>query len=174
MLLRKTIWVVTILWMIAIFFFSSRTGDLSRQDSAWLLDRVNITTQEEAMDTDNSRAMSLQMWIRKTAHIIIFAGLAMLIYASLYGYVGKSLMTGVVSWLLTIIFAITDEIHQYFVPGRGSQVQDVIRDGKGAFWGCLIMVILFLIIEWVPAINKIINKIYNLNAKKLIIGYTKR
>lgn len=163
MRLRKIIWILTILWMAAIFLLSARPGDLSRQDSAWVLERANILTQEEAMDIDNSEAMSLQMWIRKTAHVIIFGGLCMLIYASCYGYVGKAIKTGIWSWLATILYGITDEIHQFFVPGRGAQIQDVLRDGKGALFGCLIMVMVFLLIERVPSINKIVDKIYNLN-----------
>jgi VanZ family protein len=165
MVLRKTIWIITIVWMTAIFFLSARPGDLSRQDSAWLLERANITTQEEAMDTDNSKAMSLQMWIRKTAHVIIFGGLCMLLYASFYGYVGKSIKSGIWSWTATVIYGITDEIHQYFVPGRGAQIQDIFRDGKGALVGCLIMVAIFILIERVPFLYKNIAKVYNLNAQ---------
>lgn len=165
MILRKLIWILTILWMAAIFMLSSRPGDLSRQDSAWLLERANMTTQEEAMDIDNSKAMSLQMWIRKTAHVIIFGGLCMLLYASLYGYIGKSIKTGLWSWIGTILYGITDEIHQYFVPGRGSQIQDIFRDGKGALVGCLIMVVIFFLIERVPFLYKNIGKVYNLNTQ---------
>ncbi|HHW68002.1 MAG: hypothetical protein PWP07_1725 [Epulopiscium sp.] len=165
MRLRKIIWILTILWMAVIFLLSSRPGDLSRKDSAWLLDKTKIISQEEAMDTDNIEAMSLQMWIRKMAHVIIFGGLCMLFYASFYGYVGKAIKTGIWSWIATVIYGITDEIHQLFVPGRGSQIQDVIRDGKGALIGCLIMVIIFLLIEKVPSINKFINRIYNLNVE---------
>lgn len=169
MLTRRIIWVITLLLMTVIFVFSSRPGDLSIQDSAWLLDRINILDEEEALDTTNMQSMFLQRKIRKAAHIILFGSLAILIYASIYGYVGKAIKTGVISWLLTIIYAITDEIHQYFVPGRAAQIQDVIRDGKGAFFGCIIMMVLFLTIEKLPSLYKLINKIYNLNVNRIYI-----
>jgi len=79
------------------------------------------------------------------------------------------LESGVISWLLTILFAISDEIHQYFVPGRSAQLQDVIRDGKGALIGCLLMMILFLIIERLPQLQRFINKIYNFNVDKIFL-----
>lgn len=169
MLLRKIIWIMTILLMAMIFFFSSRPGEISRQDSAWFLDKTNIADQEEALDTSNMQAMNLQTWIRKTAHVIIFATLAMFIYASIYGYIYKAIGTGILSWILSIIFAITDEIHQYFVPGRGAQIQDVIRDSKGSFLGCIIMMVLILIIEKLPVLYKLINKIYNLNVNRIFL-----
>ena len=100
MLTRRIIWVITLLLMTVIFVFSSRPGDLSIQDSAWLLDRTNILDEEEALDTTNMQSMFLQRKIRKAAHIILFGSLAILIYASIYGYVGKAIKTGVISWLL--------------------------------------------------------------------------
>lgn len=169
MLARKIFWILTFLLMTVIFIFSSRPGDLSIQDSAWFLDKAKIMDEEEALDTSNMQAMVVQRKIRKADHIILFASLAMLIYASIYGYAGKALESGVISWLLTILFAISDEIHQYFVPGRSAQLQDVIRDGKGALIGCLLMMILFLIIERLPQLQRFINKIYNFNADKIFL-----
>jgi len=169
MLARKIFWILTFLLMTVIFIFSSRPGDLSIQDSAWFLDKAKIMDEEEALDTSNMQAMVVQRKSEKLLILYYFASLAMLIYASIYGYAGKALESGVISWLLTILFAISDEIHQYFVPGRSAQLQDVIRDGKGALIGCLLMMILFLIIERLPQLQRFINKIYNFNADKIFL-----
>jgi len=45
-------------------------------------------------------------------------------------------------WLLAILFAITDEIHQSFVPGRHPSILDVGIDGTGAGLALLITYIL--------------------------------
>lgn len=37
-----------------------------------------------------------------------------------------------------IVYAVSDEIHQLFVPGRGAQVKDVMIDSTGAFAGIII------------------------------------
>jgi len=43
-----------------------------------------------------------------------------------------------ISWFFAIVYAITDEIHQYYVPGRSSQFSDVCLDATGAMIGILI------------------------------------
>jgi VanZ family protein len=36
------------------------------------------------------------------------------------------------------LYGISDEIHQYFVPGRSADVMDVAADFVGAAWGVLL------------------------------------
>ncbi len=48
-------------------------------------------------------------------------------------------LMNLVSWLLTVLYAITDEIHQTFVPGRSGRVTDVLIDAAGAAVGVLVM-----------------------------------
>ncbi|NCD19247.1 MAG: VanZ family protein [Actinobacteria bacterium] len=40
---------------------------------------------------------------------------------------------------VSVAYAITDEIHQTFVPGRGGQASDVVHDAAGAFAGILLL-----------------------------------
>ena len=44
-------------------------------------------------------------------------------------------------------YAITDEIHQIFVPNRGPAISDVLIDTSGVFFGILIAIIIIRIIE---------------------------
>ena len=39
------------------------------------------------------------------------------------------------AWVFTVLFAVTDEIHQAFVPGRGPSVTDVLIDAVGVAVG---------------------------------------
>ena len=43
------------------------------------------------------------------------------------------------SIFLSFLYAITDEIHQIFVPGRSAQFRDVLIDTLGASFGCLLI-----------------------------------
>ena len=44
----------------------------------------------------------------------------------------------VVSIILSMLFAFSDEIHQFFVSGRTASVADVMADGIGALIGVLL------------------------------------
>ena len=82
--------------------------------------------------------------IRKTAHTMEYAvlgGLLVLMYGS-YGIIGKK---GMAYGILTgVAYAMTDEIHQLFVPGRSCQVTDVLIDSAGVLFGSVIGVLIFI------------------------------
>jgi len=56
--------------------------------------------------------------------------------ACLYGF-GPGKKAPWLAWGLCIFYAITDEIHQSFVPGRGPRVLDVGIDALGTLLGLL-------------------------------------
>lgn len=47
---------------------------------------------------------------------------------------------------LTVLFGMTDEIHQAFVPGRSSDVLDLAADAVGALFGATVR--LFVLSRW--------------------------
>lgn len=53
---------------------------------------------------------------------------------------GLHIMTGT-AWALATAYAITDEIHQIFVPGRTCLVTDVLLDSAGVFVGTVLFVL---------------------------------
>jgi VanZ family protein len=130
-----------------IYFFSSRPVEVSRQDSAWVIEKLNIShSQKSAMDVNNADMMNLQGYIRKKAHVFLYAGLAILFFLSLYDYVGEAGKTAFISFALATLYGATDEIHQIFT-GRGAQVADVLVDARGAVWGLMCVLIIFIIVE---------------------------
>ena len=42
-------------------------------------------------------------------------------------------------WIIGTLYAVTDEVHQYFVPGRSCELRDVVIDACGTAAGVLIM-----------------------------------
>ena len=44
-----------------------------------------------------------------------------------------------ISFILGVIYAITDEVHQYFVPGRSCEFKDVCIDGSGVLFGIVLV-----------------------------------
>jgi len=47
--------------------------------------------------------------------------------------------------LICVFYSISDEFHQAFVPGRGSQIKDVLIDGAGAIVGSSLYLVLIKI-----------------------------
>jgi VanZ family protein len=70
--------------------------------------------------------------IKKLGH---FMGYALLAPAYLRGMRGKGSLEIAMAWIITLLFAFTDETHQAFVPGRTSSIFDVGVDGIGALAG---------------------------------------
>jgi VanZ family protein len=70
----------------------------------------------------------------KGGHAILYAGLGALVARALVGGWRQPVTTRV--WLVTVavcvVYGITDEIHQHFVPPREADVLDVMADGAGA------------------------------------------
>lgn len=164
-ILRIFIWILTLMWMGGIFFLSSRPIDLSREDSAWFMEKIGLAnSKEEGADTNNLQMMNLQTYIRKQAHLILFAGLAVLFFLSLYGYFGRSEKTALIAFILTTLYGATDEFHQIFSK-RGAQVRDILVDARGAVWGLMFMLVIFIIIENSPKLQEILNKIYDIKPK---------
>jgi len=70
--------------------------------------------------------------IKKTGHIIGYALLA-LSYSHIFGHQGRFLW---LSWMLVIVYAMSDETHQSFIPGRRATIGDVlVFDNLGAVLG---------------------------------------
>ena len=74
--------------------------------------------------------------IKKSGHFVIFSVLAVLYFSTLKG--SKSLVETsaaffLLSLFLALLYAISDEYHQSFIPGRHSSGYDVIIDTCGAF-----------------------------------------
>ncbi len=70
----------------------------------------------------------------KVIHTLIYIPLAFLLYLSLRrSGLKKSLF--IAALLFAGFYGVTDEIHQYFVPGRYSSGGDVAADFFGAFLG---------------------------------------
>ncbi|MCI8659817.1 MAG: VanZ family protein [Lachnospiraceae bacterium] len=129
-------WIPPFLIATAIFIFSSQPADESTSTSNGVIHiliefagKLNILDLKHA-DPDALYKI-LQTPIRKGAHITEFAVLNLsLIYAlSSWNIKGMKLIR--TAFLLTVLYACTDEFHQIFVPGRAGLIQDVLIDSIG-------------------------------------------
>lgn len=75
-------------------------------------------------------------FVRTIAHMLEFMGLALLIFNAIYSTWNLKL-TPIIAFVGTSLYAITDEIHQIFVPGRAFQISDILVDSIGALIGVI-------------------------------------
>ncbi len=70
----------------------------------------------------------------KDGHGLLYAGLAILVLRACSGarWDGVTLRAAIVAILFAAFYGITDEFHQWFVPGRTADVYDWMADTLGA------------------------------------------
>ncbi len=125
----------TVLWMIVIFMMSSQTAEISGGHSSGIAQKIICffikNPSSDVVDL-------LEMIIRKFCHFFEYAVLYFFCYKTLtsYGLKGRNMIYAV---LIPIIFAVSDEIHQYFVPGRACRLFDVMIDASGVMFSYLMV-----------------------------------
>lgn len=83
--------------------------------------------------------------VRKFAHFFEYAALGFLIGCALF--LSRRRFSPVVSVICSAIYSVSDEIHQYFVPGRACRIFDVGVDTLGALTGTLFLAFIILIVS---------------------------
>lgn len=142
-------WVLVLLWMAVIFWASAQDANASSSLSGGLIEKIaaivspsfnQMNTMEQAATVEQ-----FQYIARKTAHFSEYAVLGMLISLVLDAYSLARLKKVCMTLGLSLLCAISDEIHQYFVPGRSAQFSDVFIDFSGAMLGmglyCVVIVL---------------------------------
>ena len=109
--------------LIIIFILSAQDGEKSTETSSWFWDLIiSFFGKAPAQDI-----------LRILAHFCEFAGLGFLMVNFIFAL--KDKLKPVLSILLSVSYAVTDEIHQYFVPERACQLSDLAVDSCGIILG---------------------------------------
>lgn len=135
----------TIFWMGMIFFFSSRPADQSAQLSSsisnQLLDVIGSLLKGNTPKFLISLFINAEHIVRKTAHFIEYFVLAIPVTALTVG--NRAKRPCIMAVLVCCTYAVSDEIHQAFVPGRGPALGDVILDTFAAVIGTAVLALLY-------------------------------
>ena len=133
--------ILVVLWMAFIFNMSSEDGNQSSSTSGQTIENVLSVVPEfekQPEEVKKDVISNLQFVVRKSAHFIGYMILGILVFIFIYQFedINKKF---IISWIICIIYAASDEIHQLFVPGRSGQVRDVLIDSAGSFLGIFLM-----------------------------------
>lgn len=129
-----------------IFYNSCKPGSLSnlrsykivqsiRNDKNVLDGKSNLTKAKPSVLPISPRDEQINTFIRKNAHALEYFILAVFVANSLFLFGHKGWNALFCIMFICLFFAVTDEYHQLFVPGRGSLVSDVLIDFGGALLG---------------------------------------
>lgn len=127
-------WTAAILWMITIFLLSHQPANDSSKLSLGVLDFFMQSLSALAPQVE-MHADLLHTVVRKGAHFGAYFILGILTLNGLRQVGGKGAKAAALALCLCFLYAITDEIHQLFIPGRSGQITDVLIDTAGAAAG---------------------------------------
>lgn len=154
-ILRGILILLLILNFNIIFSFSNQDGEESGGVSRKITEIVtaNIKSIQEKQGIEKEKVLSrIESIIRKIAHFSIYTTLGMILMSLFSTYKMKETIRTFTSLSIGIIYAISDEIHQSFIPGRAAQITDVMIDSMGVMFGILLVILAM--------------KIYSLNVEK--------
>lgn len=86
-------------------------------------------------DISNGAIYTIQLFIRKCAHLTEYAVLAALLFRALRQSQEQLARAAARAFIIAVIFASLDEFHQSFVPSREASPYDVALDAVGALMG---------------------------------------
>ncbi|MCA1320418.1 VanZ family protein [Bacillus tianshenii] len=130
-------WIAVLAWMLLIFNLSAQPAEQSDQLSKGLTEKVVESIKKTSPDSKLDFG-TMHHQIRKNAHFFAYLALGILVMYAVSrnsGTGGKAIW---ISLLICILYAISDEMHQIFVPGRSGQASDVVIDSSGALVGIMV------------------------------------
>ena len=135
---------LTLFCAAAIFIFSMQSGDQSAELSSGLLAHILAFAKGVPVsEITYEQLLKYSFLMRKAAHFTIFFTLGIFSCWTAWGFFRKNHM--IISLIFCILYACTDEIHQFFSEGRGPAVRDVLIDSAGAFTGvCITAFVIFI------------------------------
>ena len=143
----RTILFILLVWTFSIIFgFSNQNGEqsggLSKKVTEIILvrsDKYN-NLEESKKETVFHRTEKI---IRKLAHFSIYTlvGFLLMALVSTFNNLQMRRKLGV-SLIIGILYAIADEVHQSFIPGRSPLITDVFIDSLGIILGILIIILI--------------------------------
>ena len=117
--------------MTLIFCFSNQKAD----DSSSLSNSVIKNTIGKTFNIADKDLGKFVKPVRKAAHFTIYLILGLLVLNCFSVFDKKTI---IISILICLLYAISDEVHQIFISGRSAEILDIIIDTLGASLGVFI------------------------------------
>lgn len=134
--------ILILIWMVTIFTFSNESGEKSGNTSKKVTIAIVETVTDTEVDEDEPIIEKTDKIIRKLAHYTIYTIGGILIINYFYTIDKGTKEKIIYSIVFGAGYAITDEIHQFFVSERSARIFDVGIDTLGVITGILIYLVI--------------------------------
>jgi VanZ family protein len=137
--------------MIYIFWHSSQDAVASSNESKSFMHTIFSMFDSDFNKLDEAEQFRImakaERFVRKCAHFCIYAALGFFLYGAVKTWKMASSVRFAVTEGICIAYAISDEIHQVFVPGRAGRASDVLIDSAGALCGMAFLAAIFFLLS---------------------------
>lgn len=127
-------WIAVLIWMAFIFYLSHQPAKVSSELSSGVVQLVSgmLTALFPFMEFDIDQ---LHFFIRKGAHFFAYFTLGLLVLRAIL--IGRNIKVYLIGYafIICVVYAISDEVHQLFIPGRSGELRDVLIDSVGSVTG---------------------------------------
>lgn len=139
----RWLFLLLILWAIFIVAFSAQPWSESFHTSSVVEDFILKMVSWMPGGQDFAKQLLEIFPVRKIAHFVEYMILGGLSAASWVLYQAEEQENRkpffLIAWGSCVLFAVLDELHQAFVPGRTSSIRDVLLDSVGALFGAFLV-----------------------------------
>lgn len=147
-ILRGILIILLLATFVRIFCFSNQNGTKSSGVSRKVTEIVTSNIKKVQNMSKNERELFLEHTekiIRKLAHFSIYTVVGLLMMSLMNTYKLKQSKRIWISLIVGVLYASSDEIHQYFVPGRSARVFGVMIASAGVCLGiCIVVFVLWI------------------------------
>lgn len=139
--------ILIVAWMLIVFSFSNQGGTKSSNTSRKVTVTVVQIISDKPIEENEQLIEKVDKVIRKLAHYTIYTIGGFLIMNYAYTTDRSKKEKILYSMAFGAGYAVTDELHQFFVAGRSARIFDIGIDTLGVATGILIYLIIRKIID---------------------------
>lgn len=140
--------ILLIVWMSVIFIMSAQPANESSKVSGGfvckIIDVLFSDFENFSAERQSNITHTITFLVRKTAHFLEYFILGILSATTAFTYKQNKFYFKIFGAILfSILYAVSDEVHQYFVPGRACRLLDIGIDSAGSI--CAVLLVIFII-----------------------------
>ena len=150
-LLRTILILLLVSWMVLIFFMSAQPAVESSKTSHKfvneIIELIYDDFEELTIKQQESITNTITLVVRKTAHFLEYFILGL--FASLFAATFSKAKGGLkftLAAVFSVLYAVSDEVHQHFVPGRACRALDIGIDSLGIVCAVVLVALIVYVI----------------------------